>query len=158
MGRWVWRELTLKVKLMPHSPRNDRAVALIIRNQRLLVIRRRRDNLEYYILPGGSIEAGETPEAACIREAREETSLTITIAARVWTYNNQGRTEHYFLAGQAEGEVSLGSPERERQTVDNRYDLMWIDRQQLHQIALMPEEVRPLCLSYLIETPNENKK
>ncbi|APX33473.1 hypothetical protein BH708_12945 [Brachybacterium sp. P6-10-X1] len=45
-----------------------RAVAVVIEQGHLLVIRRRRDGREYSVLPGGGIEPGETPQDACRRE------------------------------------------------------------------------------------------
>jgi ADP-ribose pyrophosphatase YjhB (NUDIX family) len=45
----------------------------------ILLARHRRPNGEYWVLPGGSVEAGELPEAAAVREVREETGLEIAV-------------------------------------------------------------------------------
>lgn len=63
------------------SPR-VRVAAVIIRDNRLLMVRERgrgetgrHDGLEYWTLPGGGVEPGETPEAALAREVMEEVGL-----------------------------------------------------------------------------------
>jgi 8-oxo-dGTP pyrophosphatase MutT (NUDIX family) len=121
---------------------NDRAVAVIVQNRCLLVIHRQKPGKDYYVLPGGSVEQGETPEIACVREAQEETGLAVTLEEKLWTYNNGGRTEHYFLVTVEGGTLQLGYPEAERQSPDNRYTLEWIDAERLAQINLQPADVR----------------
>ena len=52
--------------------------AAILRDRKVLVVRRaRKPALHLYTLPGGVVEAGESLTEAVIREAREETALTI---------------------------------------------------------------------------------
>ena len=52
--------------------------AAILRDGKVLVVRRaRKPALHLYTLPGGVVEAGESLTEAVIREAREETELTI---------------------------------------------------------------------------------
>ena len=55
----------------------NRAAALIIRNQKLLVFHRQKLNRDYYSLPGGGVQLEETFEEACIREVKEETGLDV---------------------------------------------------------------------------------
>jgi len=45
----------------------------------------------YYALPGGFIEKGETPERALIREVKEETNLDVKIVDKVGYYDEEGR-------------------------------------------------------------------
>lgn len=47
-----------------------KAAGIIIRDRKLLVERSR--GKEFFIAPGGSIEAGETPKRALVRELKEE--------------------------------------------------------------------------------------
>ena len=127
----------------------DRAAALIVQNKRLLVIYRQKLDREYYVLPGGSVEPGESIEQACVREVREETGLDVVIQRQIWTYVNNGRTEHYFWATVVGGKVLLGYPEGARQSASNRYTLGWIDAQQLAQINLQPAALREVVQHYL---------
>jgi len=62
---------------------SNRSVSILIEKEKVFLIHRQKEGCEYYVLPGGSIEEGETPEAACIREAKEETSLQVEIQSQV---------------------------------------------------------------------------
>lgn len=56
---------------------NAASVALIHRDRALLIQRARSPWLGMWSLPGGRLEAGESAEAAAIREVREEVGLTV---------------------------------------------------------------------------------
>ncbi|MFJ8401201.1 NUDIX domain-containing protein [Streptomyces microflavus] len=91
-------------------PVRVRAGAILIRDGHLLLIRFQDPDEDgpYYEIPGGGVEAGETPEEAAVRELREETGLLGSVGrevARVW---KGGRYEHYFVMT-AEGRI--GPPE-----------------------------------------------
>ncbi len=47
-----------------------------------------RPDLRLWDLPGGGIEAGETPEKATVRESYEETGFKIKLSKKVGTYKN----------------------------------------------------------------------
>ncbi|MBI5546950.1 MAG: NUDIX hydrolase [Deltaproteobacteria bacterium] len=57
---------------------------------RLVLVRRRFPPLGW-ALPGGFVEAGETLEEACVREAKEETGLDIELLEQFFTYSDPRR-------------------------------------------------------------------
>ena len=60
------------------------AIGAVIDNERLLLIRRKKDPFRnYWCLPGGKIEIGEHPEKALVRELYEETGIHVKSASLV---------------------------------------------------------------------------
>src|SRR4028118_2200998 len=86
---------------------NERTAAIIIKNGSLLLMHRKKPDKDYYVLPGGSVESGETPEEACIREVKEETGLVVTLEKKLASIDNEGRMEHYFLTSSMQGNLAI---------------------------------------------------
>ena len=61
---------------MPLSPA---AIGIILINNNSEVLLVKRQDVPYWVLPGGGIEDGETPEDAVVREVFEETKLHISV-------------------------------------------------------------------------------
>jgi 8-oxo-dGTP diphosphatase len=59
---------------------------------RIVLIRRKEPPLGW-ALPGGLVNEGETLHAAAIREAREETGLSVDLSEQFFTYSDPARDE-----------------------------------------------------------------
>jgi len=57
---------------------------------RIVLIERRYPPLGW-ALPGGFVDEGESLEAAAVREAREETTLEVTLIGQLHTYSDPAR-------------------------------------------------------------------
>lgn len=66
----------------PKGRFNYRVCAVIVHNERLLVMKDERS--PYYYLPGGRVKLGETAEDAVYRELREELGVNAKIDRALW--------------------------------------------------------------------------
>ncbi len=53
-----------------------RSQAMVIRNNTILLVEHNMFHRDFYNLPGGGMEEGETPEEAALRELQEECNVT----------------------------------------------------------------------------------
>jgi 8-oxo-dGTP pyrophosphatase MutT (NUDIX family) len=122
-----------------------RATAVIIKDKKILLIHRFRDGREFFVLPGGGVEEGETIEQAVIREVKEETSFDAIINKKLWEiqndYNGNKNMHHYFLITDFSGELMLGGEEAIENSPTNSYTLEWHDIDDIRSLPLKPEEV-----------------
>ena len=124
-----------------------RVTLLIVDTDKILLIHRHRDGQEYYIIPGGGVEEGETVVEAAHREAAEETGLVIELRALLWerpfaTEMGNGRVinqmEYAYLITQFSGTLCLSGPEFERQSPTNQYRLDWIPFSNFPETLIYP--------------------
>ncbi len=108
----------------------SRVAAIVLRGDALLVVRRG----DVYTLPGGPVGEHETAEQACVRELREQTTLTGDIDEALWVLDNDGATERYFLLGPVTGMA--------RAADESDHELVWMDVEKLATIDLRPTVIR----------------
>ena len=90
---------------MAEKPR--RATLVIIRNNRVFLAR--DDTLNFWSLPGGRIEPGESDEAAATRELDEETGLQILSLEFLLEHESDVRHHQVFRITVNDGAPSPGN-------------------------------------------------
>lgn len=73
-----------------------RAQCLVIRDKKILMVKHKHENDEWYCSPGGGIEKGETPEQAAIRELQEECNVLGTIIKKTSEYVDPYDDNNFF--------------------------------------------------------------
>ncbi|WP_297536402.1 NUDIX hydrolase [Thermococcus sp.] len=92
---------------------------VIIHNNGVVLIRRKREPFkDFYALPGGFVEYGESVEDALKREMKEETGLDVRILRLVGVYSDPGRDPRGHTVSVAflclgEGKLKAGDDAKE---------------------------------------------
>ncbi|MBQ2083355.1 MAG: NUDIX hydrolase [Lachnospiraceae bacterium] len=86
----------------------DRSQALVVRGERILMVKHRMFGREFFCLPGGGIDPGETPAAAALRELKEEACLEGEIVQEINVFEKlRGKGSVYtYLIKVPEGAVA----------------------------------------------------
>ena len=128
--------------------------AIIVKDDQLLVIKRNKFGSEYYTLPGGKIDMGETAEAAIAREVREECSVEIS-NLRLVIVEEAGDpygTQYIYKGDYVGGEPKLDPASTEaaiHAMGQNLYIPMWLPLSDLPQTSLVSIELRQCMLEGL---------
>ena len=114
--------------------------AIIVRDGHLLVIHHNKFGQEYYTLPGGGIDPGETAEHALLREIHEETTLS-AVNPRLVIVEDSGDPygmQYIYLCQYASGEPQL-RPDSDEAKINalgqNLYSPQWLP---LHSLSSVP--------------------
>lgn len=111
----------------PLKPRHT-GRGIVLRDGKILLMERWRPGMHYFSIPGGGIEAGETPEETAIREIDEETTIKVA-TDRLVLIMRDGDIEHkIYLCTYIEGEPTLlpDSPEFIDMNEDNKFKPGWV--------------------------------
>ena len=104
---------------------------------------------EFYAIPGGGIEEGETPEAAAVREVKEELGIDVVLTDKCFEFCINGKKEYFFVGEYVSGVIGTGEGEEMRQTDYARwgsYQVEIIDKSDIQKTNILPIEIKEVLL------------
>lgn len=137
-----------------------RATAIMVEDGKMLLIRRNKPDHEYFVVPGGGVDEGETIEQALVRETMEELSLKVEDFCEVGKIENikmpEGTSIHmglqsyyFFHVKKYSGTLALGGEEKESMTEENQYHFVWVPIEDVIKLTnLYPIEIVPILAEY----------
>ena len=103
--------------------------------KQILLIHRWKNGEEYFVIPGGGAESGETAVQAAQREIQEELATHVEVGERLCTvthdYPNFHLTMHCYLCRVVAGNLSLLEHNAAR----------WLSRSELEEVQWLPADV-----------------
>jgi mutator protein MutT len=109
------------------------ALAIIRRGKRILIARRAVGRVYegLWEFPGGKVHPLEDPEAAVVREAREETSLEVTVTRCIGVFPGaSGVNLHVFECASSSGEPCASDPAS--------VEVRWASLTEIRQLDMPP--------------------
>lgn len=134
----------------------DRGSAIIPLNDGLVLIHRIKgegaEKKDYYTIPGGGIEAGETIQEASIREVKEEIGLDIELTNICYEFDVRGRKQYFFVSKYAGGEFNTGTGDEMKNLNYERWGYYFaeiIPREKIATTNILPEVAKEAIIKDL---------
>lgn len=136
--------------------KKNRASAIIPYEDGLIVIRRIKgddeNREEYYTIPGGGQEEGESIEEATLREIREELGIEVELTDKCYELESQGRKQYFFVAEYKSGKIGSGKGEEMTNINYEKYgayipEIVSVNK--IKNIKLLPKEIKDIIISDL---------
>lgn len=128
-----------------------RVRAIIIKDNKVLTIKRTKPDIVYWVMPGGGVDKGETKEEALIREAKEELGVDVLVKNLFLEMDSGkpetiGQREYFYLCEIKSGKLGSGDgPEFYKNSLyKGRYDIKWINICNIKNIDLRPTRIKDL--------------
>jgi mutator protein MutT len=132
-----------------------RAAAILVEDHQVALIERHRPGRHYFSFPGGSVDKGETPEQAVVREMEEETGLQIAVKQKLAQIVFQGKSEEFFLVERLGGEYGTGTGEEYQERTPHLLNLfgtyhpVWMPVSDLLQNPVLPVEIAEIVTRHV---------
>jgi 8-oxo-dGTP diphosphatase len=128
-----------------------RVRAIIIKDEKILFIKRTKEGLVYWVMPGGEIEAGESNEQALIRECQEELGVTVKVGELFFSGPSgkpgiEGQMEYFYFCEIINGQLGTGQgPEYQPNSgYIGSYEPQWRSLKEMMNFDIKPAELRDL--------------
>lgn len=116
-------------------------------------VMKRKDFQEYYTIPGGGLEEGETIEEGTIREIKEEFGIDVKVIEKLYEMKSEkfNQREIFFLCEYINGKFGTGDgPEfnNDPKYIDaGTYTPEIIKWENIKDINLLPQEIKEKLLN-----------
>ena len=121
-----------------------RAGCLILSADGLALIERRRGPHHYYLIPGGAVEPGESPQQTAAREVKEETGLDVRVGPLVAVVYFDGNTQYVYVAEIIGGRYGSGTGSELALTSQDplgTYTPVWLPLDKLDGAPVRPYQI-----------------
>ncbi|HUB93743.1 MAG TPA: NUDIX domain-containing protein, partial [Verrucomicrobiae bacterium] len=138
--------------------------AIVIRDDKLLAMKRNKFGQHYYTLVGGGVDLGEDQETALRRELREETGLEVG-SIRLVFVENGGQLfgmQYVYVCDYRGGDPVLDQNSEEAKISamgQNTYEPLWLSLREISSVPFRSQSVAEAVLNGVKEgfpdTPQE---
>ncbi len=123
--------------IYPDAPRVAVGAVVLHENKVLLVLRGKAPAKDTWAIPGGSVNLGETLQAAAEREVLEETGLHIKAGEIIYTFDAihrdaAGRVQYHYVI--LDLLATLIDPSQSPKPADDARDVRWFELVDIDQI------------------------
>lgn len=129
--------------------------AIIFQNDDvILLFRHKKTDIgikEYYAIPGGGQDEGETIEECVIRELKEEYNVDIKINKYLGEVGDDKALGHIYYCEIINGIPKLGGEELERNNEDNYYEIQYININDLDKYEILEENKKLIREAYKLK-------
>jgi 8-oxo-dGTP pyrophosphatase MutT (NUDIX family) len=134
-----------------------RAVAILIEDNKVVLIERHRADRHYFTFPGGGVDEDETVKQAVLREMMEETGLRVSVKSKVAEIWFQGNRQEYFFVENLGGEFGTGTGEEYTRSSPldelryGSYHPLWMPISELLNNPVLPVEMAEMVIKSVNE-------
>lgn len=144
-------QVTLERKGTIDLVRTKQRSAIILMNDQdeVALIRREKEDVLYYVFPGGGVEFGHTTEETAVREAFEELGVHVKLegVAAYVAFNNE--LNPYYWATMTGGEFGTGTGEEfQAEQTNGSYTPLWVKRTALPHLPVRPPSLAEQLASH----------
>jgi 8-oxo-dGTP diphosphatase len=124
------------------------ARAIIIENNKILVMHRDKHGSQYFTLVGGRANDDETPEQALVREVKEETGLDVTKAQLVFYENHAAPyNEQYIFLCEIGPHEQVAIQDSSEESSMNRLEMnmhqpQWVETKAFSRLAFRTPQLQ----------------
>jgi ADP-ribose pyrophosphatase YjhB (NUDIX family) len=117
-----------------------RCAAVLVRGNEILLVKHEKGGREYWLLPGGGLEPGETLAQATERELREECGVTIRCGRLLFIAETlEPNLERQIVNLVFFAELVAGEPHLATQSDARLVDVAWVERARLPSLVFYPD-------------------
>lgn len=121
---------------------------IIIKNNKLVVMERKKNGRHYYTFPGGHVERNETCEECIVRELMEEFGIGVKPVRLIYGYEYKNSLQAFYVLEWLSGEIHPTNAEEYQPGQNNgEYNPTVIDLNELNDKNLLPEEIKRQLLA-----------
>lgn len=128
--------------------------AIVLKDNKILLMKRFKMGSTYYTLPGGRVDAGESSEQTAIREVKEETSLTVKEPRLVFVEDagDPYGVQYVYICEYVSGEPNLPAESEEAFWTTpgkNTYEPLWLEISELEKVPMVSPLLKQAILNSL---------
>lgn len=121
-----------------------RCRAIIIIDNKLIVIKRVKPERIYYVFPGGGLEPNETPEECVMREVFEEIGINIGVKVMIDKIKFNNDIEYFYLCSYLSGIIGSGKGNEFKcdPRIKGHYKVLCLPINKLGEYNIQPEKMK----------------
>lgn len=126
-----------------------RAAGIVIHNNTILLMERRKYDKNFFVIPGGGVKDDESIKEAVSREIKEETTLIVKPKRLLYQLHQISHSKNYiYLCSYISGIPQLGdfNEKEEMEKGGNWYKPQWVSLKKLPSLLLYPKQIHEWLL------------